>query len=64
MREVTTMQEFDLLGTGEKMNVFCTNWDEFFAKIKIDRLNKFLGEFEAAENYEMCAIIRNHISSR
>lgn len=64
MREVDTMQEFDLLDNGTKMNVFCTNWDEFFSKMKPERLQKLLEEFREEENYEMCAVLQNHIESR
>lgn len=58
------MQEFDLLRNGTKMNVLCTNWDEFFAKMKPERLEEILQEFLAEENFEMCAIIQNHLDKR
>lgn len=64
MREIDTMQEMDLLDNGTKMNVFCTNWDEFFGKMKTERLQKFLKQFLEEENYEMCSILQTELDKR
>lgn len=64
MREINDVQEFDFLGTGDTVNVMCTNWSEFFSKIEVGRLHKFLKEFEDRDNFEMCAILRDQIAQR